>query len=142
MGQSQEAASLARECLRAALADGMRRDLADSAPAVRASLQALAPLIGLPELAGLLGAATEPDVDTAAPVPAPPAHLTVADKILTVREREILELLGRAFSVKSIARELDVSPGTIKWHVRNIYGKLGAFSKEDALAKAKVRTRR
>ena len=40
------------------------------------------------------------------------------------------------------ARELDVSPGTIKWHVRNSYGKLGAFSKEDALAKAKVRTRR
>lgn len=148
MGRAQEAATLARDCLRAALGDGMRRDLADSSPAVRASLQALAPLIELPELAALLGAVpkpAEPEIESGAVLPAPVTtaanYPTVADKVLTVREREILELIGRAYSVKSIARELDVSPGTIKWHVRNIYGKLGAFSKQDALTKARVRAR-
>lgn len=63
--------------------------------------------------------------------------ITLSEKLLTVREREVLALLGRALSTKSIARELGLSPGTVKWHLRNIYGKLGAFSKEDALTKAR-----
>src|SRR3546814_4562449 len=67
----------------------------------------------------------------------PKTATTLEEKLLTVREREILNLLGRALSVKSIARELNLSPGTVKWHLRNIYGKLGACSKEGALSKAR-----
>ncbi len=51
----------------------------------------------------------------------------------------MLGLIGQALSIKSVARELALSPGTVKWHLRNIYGKLGAYSKEDALAKARER---
>ena len=57
---------------------------------------------------------------------------------LSPRERDVIELLGRALSVKSIARELDLSAGTVKWHLKNVYGKLDAVSREDALAKART----
>lgn len=60
-------------------------------------------------------------------------------KSLTSREAEILELLGTGLSVKGAARELNISPGTVKWHVKNIYYKLGASSREDALSKARLR---
>lgn len=49
-----------------------------------------------------------------------------------------LLLLGRALSTKSFARELDLSAGTVKWHLKNVYGKLDAVSREDALAKARA----
>lgn len=58
-------------------------------------------------------------------------------ELLSPREREIVQLLSRALSRKTIARTLNVSPGTIKWHLRNIYDKLGAVSREDAVAKAR-----
>ena len=61
------------------------------------------------------------------------------DKLLTVRETEILELFGKGLSVKGIARSFAISPGTVKWHVRNLYEKLGASSREDALSKARLR---
>lgn len=62
---------------------------------------------------------------------------TAAQKYLTSRERDVLEFLARAYTIKGIARELELSPGTVKWHVRNIYAKLGAFSRQDALIKAR-----
>ncbi|MNQ79251.1 putative HTH-type transcriptional regulator [compost metagenome] len=57
--------------------------------------------------------------------------------ILSPRELEIVTLLARALSTKSIARALSLSPGTVKWHLKNIFGKLGAFSREDAVSKAR-----
>jgi LuxR family maltose regulon positive regulatory protein len=59
-------------------------------------------------------------------------------ELLSTREREVLDLLGKALSIKSIARGLDLSPGTVKWHLKNIYGKLGASSREDALSKVRA----
>lgn len=56
---------------------------------------------------------------------------------LSPRELEILELLAKALSTKSIAKALNVSAGTVKWHLKNVYGKLGAASREDAVAKGR-----
>lgn len=58
---------------------------------------------------------------------------------LSPREIEILKLLGRGLSMKGAARGLEISPGTVKWHVKNLYEKLGATSREDALSKARLR---
>ncbi|MES2488361.1 MAG: LuxR C-terminal-related transcriptional regulator [Pseudomonadota bacterium] len=58
-------------------------------------------------------------------------------KSLTPRETEILELQGTGLSIKGVARKLAISPGTVKWHVRNMYWKLDATSREEALAKAR-----
>jgi LuxR family maltose regulon positive regulatory protein len=56
---------------------------------------------------------------------------------LTAREQDVLELLGRGLSAKSIGRSLDISLTTVKWHLKNVYGKLSAGSREDALTKAR-----
>lgn len=61
-----------------------------------------------------------------------------AQSLPTHRELEILELAGRGLSMKSIARELNISPGTVSWHLKNLYCKLGAGSREEALRKARI----
>jgi len=46
-------------------------------------------------------------------------------KMLSSREQEIALLVGRGLSNKNVARELGLSPGTVKTHVHNIFNKLG-----------------
>ena len=58
------------------------------------------------------------------------------DSMLTVRETEVLTMLSQGQSYKSIALALDISPNTIKYHIKNIYDKLQVHTKEDAIKKA------
>jgi len=55
---------------------------------------------------------------------------------LTVREREVLQLLVAGASNREIARRLVVSLGTVKKHISNICGKLGVQSRTQAAARA------
>jgi ATP/maltotriose-dependent transcriptional regulator MalT len=52
---------------------------------------------------------------------------------LTERELVILGLLRRSLSVSEMARELYLSPNTVKTHKRAIYRKLGVSSREEAI---------
>jgi DNA-binding NarL/FixJ family response regulator len=54
---------------------------------------------------------------------------------LTAREREVLELVGQGLSNKLIARELQVSEHTVKFHISSIFAKLGASSRTDAISR-------
>jgi NarL family two-component system response regulator LiaR len=51
---------------------------------------------------------------------------------LTAREREVLELIGRGFANKRIARELEVSEKTVKTHVGHVLAKLGVTDRTQA----------
>jgi DNA-binding CsgD family transcriptional regulator len=53
---------------------------------------------------------------------------------LTQREREVLALLAEGASNKLIARRLDISVHTAKFHVAAILQKLGAVNRTDAIA--------
>lgn len=53
---------------------------------------------------------------------------------LTARELEVLTLLGQGRSNESIARALGIAPRTVKVHVQNILGKLGAGNRTEAVA--------
>jgi DNA-binding NarL/FixJ family response regulator len=55
---------------------------------------------------------------------------------LIPRELEILTLLAEGKSNKLIARELNISEGTVKTHVKNILEKLYATSRTEALSLA------
>jgi len=53
------------------------------------------------------------------------------------REFEVLTLLAQGRSNKEIARELDVSPNTVKTHVANLYEKLEAKRRTEAILRAR-----
>ncbi|MGH6622965.1 MAG: LuxR C-terminal-related transcriptional regulator, partial [Burkholderiaceae bacterium] len=56
---------------------------------------------------------------------------------ITERELEIVGMLARVLTNKKIARALGISDGTVKWHMKNIYGKLGVTSRDEALARCR-----
>ena len=55
------------------------------------------------------------------------------DEPLTPREMQVLELLAEGLPNKAIARRLDISDQTVKFHVASICGKLGAANRTDAV---------
>jgi DNA-binding NarL/FixJ family response regulator len=56
--------------------------------------------------------------------------------VLTGREREIFELLARGMTGPEIARELVLSPATVRTHVQNGVTRLNAKTRLHALAMA------
>ncbi len=56
---------------------------------------------------------------------------------LSERELEVLVLLASGRSNREIAKDLFVAVGTVKTHTNNIYRKLGARNRAEALAKAR-----
>ncbi|WP_232534181.1 response regulator transcription factor [Plantactinospora sp. KBS50] len=57
---------------------------------------------------------------------------------LTDRETDVLRLIAQAFSNGQIATRLHISEATVKRHLTNIYAKLGAVSRVDAIRKAQT----
>jgi DNA-binding NarL/FixJ family response regulator len=55
---------------------------------------------------------------------------------LTAREREVLGLVAAGTSNKGIARELQVSPNTVKFHIAAILEKLDAATRAEAVVAA------
>jgi len=66
--------------------------------------------------------------------PAPAARTDVPD--LTAREREILSLVAKGFSVPEIGELLHISEHTVTTHVRHIYRKLEVTSRSQAIYEA------
>ena len=56
---------------------------------------------------------------------------------LTPRETEVLEQLGTGLKYAQIAANLNISTGTVRKHIENIYTRLQAGNKLEALRKAK-----
>ncbi len=53
---------------------------------------------------------------------------------LTTRERALLSSLARGLANKDLATELGISVNTVKFHLRNLYDKLGVNSRAQAIA--------
>ncbi|MDH6146558.1 MULTISPECIES: response regulator transcription factor [Paraburkholderia] len=52
---------------------------------------------------------------------------------LTLREIEVLAMLADGLGNKEIARHLDISDNTVKFHLSSIFGKLGATNRTEAV---------
>jgi DNA-binding NarL/FixJ family response regulator len=68
------------------------------------------------------------------------AHADDEDRVyepLSERELEVLGLLASGRSNAEVARDLFISVGTVKTHTNNIYRKLGARNRAEALARAR-----
>jgi len=66
---------------------------------------------------------------------------TDAHALLTPRELEVLAALAEGMTNKAIARRLDISLHTVKFHVESVFRKLGARTRTEAVAKASERRR-
>ncbi|MFC6356174.1 response regulator transcription factor [Luethyella okanaganae] len=58
--------------------------------------------------------------------------------VLSIREIEILRMVAQAHSNREIGLRLVIAEGTVKRHTTNIYLKLGATSRIDAVRKARI----
>ena len=85
----------------------------------------------LEEVGGFLG---RPLVAPAAGPPTAVAALAKAE--LTDRERDVVALLRRGWTNKRIARELDLSPKTVRNYVSTVLSKLGAATRSEVAALA------
>ena len=55
---------------------------------------------------------------------------------LSSREHELLHALAQGDTNRELAARLHISIGTVRWHLTNIYGKLGVQRRTQALARA------
>jgi|SRR5215212_1532639 ATP/maltotriose-dependent transcriptional regulator MalT len=80
-----------------------------------------------------------PDGDLTSSLAQPGTHETSTrlEDPLSERELEVLTLLASGKTNSEVARELFVSVGTVKSHTGNIYRKLGARNRAEALARAR-----
>jgi DNA-binding NarL/FixJ family response regulator len=91
----------------------------------------ISPLIARQLLVRFRGAA-------AAPVP-PPAAVSGELPPLSMREKEVLELITKGFTANEIAEMMEVSRHTVLTFVRRIYTKLKVTSKAEAIYEARNR---
>jgi len=63
--------------------------------------------------------------------------IEVTDITLTTRETEVLVQLSTGITYEQIADNLNISSGTVRKHIENIYSKLQVCNKLEAIQKAK-----
>jgi DNA-binding CsgD family transcriptional regulator len=90
---------------------------------------------------GMREALTDTTPDTAETLAVPPFGAGGSDRPpgedLSERELEVLTLLASGRTNSEVAGDLFVAQGTVKAHVANIYRKLGANNRAEALARAR-----
>ena len=67
-----------------------------------------------------------------------PSSRATPSMALTPKEREVLELLARNLSNKEIALAMQVGEETIKWHLKNLFGKLAAGTRKQLVRRAEL----
>lgn len=75
---------------------------------------------------------------TSPPRAQPSGLQTALPEPLSERERELLRALAQGHSNHELAELLGISVGTVRWHLTNIYGKLGVQRRTQAVAKAQA----
>ena len=96
-------------------------------------LRQVVPLDVAPDYVAELLRAFAAEASIRQPLPVTQAELV---EPLTRREQEILVLLAQRLTAKEIAQQLVISDQTVKRHRANIYQKLGANSRRQAIAEA------
>ena len=70
-------------------------------------------------------------------IPAIPQLEPLDSSSLSQRELEILTVLSKGLSNKEIANALNMTINTVKWHLKNLFGKLGVSNRTEAINEAR-----
>jgi LuxR family maltose regulon positive regulatory protein len=128
----QDSIDLLKEAVDLARTYGLKRVFADAHPALG---------VWVDEVVGSRGEETvRPVPENSRPAAVPPsaAGRVAPSSALTPKERQVLELLARNFSNKEIGIAMQVGEETIKWHVKNLFSKLNAFSRKQVVLRARL----
>lgn len=132
----EKSTGLLKEAIDLAQTYGLERMFVDAHPALGDWAQRVAAAPG--------GArqASGPDAALAAPLQAPRAARAgpraTPSLALTPKEREVLEFLARNLTNKEIALAMQVGEETIKWHAKNLFGKLDAGTRKQVVRRAQL----
>jgi LuxR family transcriptional regulator, maltose regulon positive regulatory protein len=145
LGQEAKALEVLQEVLEFAEPQGYCRSFVDEGAAMKMLLELAFKQTPTPYLSKLLAAfpkiENEPLVVVTQKNIAPTTATIARDKDwlepLSERELTVLRLLSGGQSNKGIAKELQLSPNTVKWYVQGLYDKLGVNSRLQAVNRAK-----
>ena len=140
-GDTEGAFTRLRRALEIAMPEGYVRVFVDEGEPLRALLAELIAMpqasdrrVAMREYIALLIAAQAggdaADVDSPSPGQA---------EVLTRREQKILGKLESSLSNRELADALFITEGTLKWHLKNIYSKLGVASRIAAITTGKAK---
>jgi len=131
LGREGQAQGCVEEAVRLAAPQGYRRAFLDEGPPLFELLPRVRQIA--PEFVGsLLSVSSQESPGASVGVPRPSPLI----EPLTDRERQILRLIAAGRSNPEIAEILYLSLNTVKWHAKNLYGKLGAGNRVQAVARA------
>ncbi len=137
-GEKEQAAQLLGDALALAEPGGFIRTFVDEGPPMAHLLyEALSRGIAPDYIRRLLTAfpIDEPEQPDSSKMQASKSGLVES---LSERELEVLQLIAEGLTNQEIASRLFLSQNTVKVHTRNIYGKLGAHHRADAVARARA----
>jgi LuxR family maltose regulon positive regulatory protein len=144
--ESEQAAQAMVDALRMSAQAGVVRSFTDEGKSCETVLKAVrAKLDGQPEMDDLrphleriltaFGPFELPSRDAA------PLQQEISSEFgstrLSMRERDVLQFLAQGMPNKRIATTMNVSVDTVKWHLKNIFGKLDAADRFQAIDKAR-----
>ncbi len=138
-GQRQRALSTLAGALPFAEAEGYLRPFLDEGPAMAGLVTALSNSGGTAALAPYL-ASLRDRLHNEPPTPQRPAADTEGagpTETLSSRERDILRLMAMGKRNGDISSMLNISPNTVKWHLKNIFSKLMVANRTEASAAAR-----
>jgi LuxR family maltose regulon positive regulatory protein len=130
-GHTTQAGSALEQALSLAGPEGYVRIFADEGEPMADLLRQAAARGVAPEYVGQLLAAIRTEES------APPSDVPQLVEPLSERELQVLRLIVTGLSNQQIAEELVLAVSTIKWHINNLYSKLGVGSRTQAIARAR-----
>ncbi|HSA99286.1 MAG TPA: LuxR C-terminal-related transcriptional regulator, partial [Anaerolineales bacterium] len=138
LGDMQTALDFLSRALTLAEPEGYVRLFVDEGPPMAELLNHAISQNITPEYASKLLAAFPNELLSVIPIA---KELTVTTQMLveplSEREIEVLHLMAEGYKYKEIAERLVVSINTVRYHTRNIYGKLNATNRTQAIGRAK-----
>lgn len=130
----QDGSSLLHEASGLARSLGLKRIMSDTHPDISDWLHQQSDVNILTESGGNSKTAGP---DTTAGSPAATVRIN-ASALLTPKEQEVIQLLAGNMSNKEIALAMDISSETVKWHMKNLFGKLQAGTRKHLIYRARM----